>query len=80
MAAIYAIRVKGHLGAHWAQWFDGLTITNDANGEGVLSGPLADQGALFGVLARVRDLGLTLIEVRCLEDEGASREGGYAAQ
>ena len=58
----YEIRVEGHLTADWSDWFEGLTVCQDKNGETVLSGPL-DQAALHGVLAKVRDLGLTLVAV-----------------
>ncbi len=60
----YAITVQGHLDTHWSAWFDDLTITNQPNGEAVLTGPLRDQAALHGVLARLRDLGLALIAVQ----------------
>ncbi len=60
---VYRIRIKGHLDSHWSEWFDGLTITNEPNGESVLAGPIADQAALHGILAKVRDLGLTLVSV-----------------
>jgi len=60
---MYRITVKGHLDSHWSAWFDNLTISNEANGEAVLCGPLADQSALYGVLAKVRDLGLPLLAV-----------------
>jgi len=63
METQYHIRVKGHLDDHWSDWFGGLTITNQANGEAVLAGPLADQAALHGVLIRIRDLGLPLLAV-----------------
>jgi len=59
----YQIRVKGHLGQQWQGWFDGLTITNVEQGEAILSGPLPDQAALHGVLTKIRDLGLPLLEV-----------------
>jgi len=59
----YHIRLKGHLDNHWSDWFEGMTISNQANGETVLAGPLADQAALHGVLNRIRDLGLPLIAV-----------------
>jgi hypothetical protein len=59
----YRIRLKGQLGPQWAEWFDGLTVTNDACGDTVLSGPIADQAALFGLLRRVRDIGLPLLSV-----------------
>ena len=59
----YHIRVKDHLDDHWSDWFGGLTISNEADGEAVLAGPLADQAALHGVLIKIRDLGLPLIAV-----------------
>jgi hypothetical protein len=58
----YEIRVEGHLATDWSDWFEGLTVCQEVNGETVLSGPL-DQAALHGVLAKVRDLGLTLVAV-----------------
>ena len=54
--SFYEIRVKGHLDPRWSEWFDGLQITNEPNGEALLSGHIPDQAALHGVLARVRDL------------------------
>lgn len=58
----YEIRVEGHLSADWSDWFEGLAIRQEADGETTLSGPL-DQAALHGALAKVRDLGLTLVAV-----------------
>ncbi len=66
-AKVYEIRLKGHLDARWAEWFDGLTITLEENGSTLLSGPLADQAALHGILKKVRDLGLTLLSVNSVE-------------
>ena len=60
----YEIRVKGHLNARWADWFDGLTLTQESDGTKLLSGPIVDQAALHGLLGKVRDLGLPLIAVR----------------
>lgn len=60
---VYQIRLKGHLGRHWTDWFDGLTITALDNGETLLIGPVADQAALHGLLKKVRDLGLPLLSV-----------------
>ena len=60
-----SITVKGHLDERWSEWFDGLTITNLENGETMLAGHLPDQAALHGMLTKVRDLGLTLVLVRC---------------
>jgi hypothetical protein len=54
----YEIRLKGHLDARWVKWFDGLAITLDDNGNTLLSGPVADQAALHGILKKVRDVGL----------------------
>ena len=59
----YQIRVKGYLEGSWSEWFEGLALTAEDNGEMVLSGPIVDQAALHGVLARVRDLGLPLLSV-----------------
>ena len=59
----YQIRFKGHLDPSWSAWFDGLSITHEANGETVLTGPLPDQSALYGVLEKARNLNLTLVAV-----------------
>ncbi|MBK8905803.1 MAG: hypothetical protein IPM53_31770 [Anaerolineaceae bacterium] len=60
---IYQIRLRGHLGLQWADWFDGLTIILTEDGDTLLTGPVADQAALHGLLKKVRDLGLPLISV-----------------
>jgi len=60
---IYQIRVKGHLGAQWKDWFGGLTVTLEDNGETLLTGPVVDQAALHGLLRKVRDLGIPLVSV-----------------
>ena len=60
----YEIRLKGHLEARWADWFDGLRLSQERDGTTVLSGSVVDQAALHGLLAKVRDLGLPLIAVR----------------
>jgi hypothetical protein len=60
---VYQIRLKGHLGRQWTDWFDGLTITLEDNGDTLLTGPVADQAALHGLLKKVRDLGLTLLSL-----------------
>jgi hypothetical protein len=57
----YTIRVQGHLDPSWSSWFDGLTLTNLPGGQAELSGPMADEAALHGVLLRIRDLGLPLL-------------------
>jgi hypothetical protein len=63
MPTDYHIRLKGHQDGHWSAWFENMTISNEANGEAILHGPLADQAALHGVLIKVRDLGLPLLAV-----------------
>ena len=63
----YEITVEGILDSHWSAWFDGLQLASDAAGRTTISGPVADQAALHGVLTRIRDLGLTLLAVRRAE-------------
>ncbi len=58
--SIYKIKVKGRLSVDWSEWFDNLKVTHEPNGDTVLSGPVADQAELFGLLLRIRDLGLPL--------------------
>lgn len=58
---IYQIRIKGHLDEQWTDWFSGLTITLEESGYSLLTGPITDQAALFGLLRRVSDLGMKLI-------------------
>ncbi len=65
--AVYQITVKGQLSADWCAWFDGMTITQDAAGATLITGPVADQAALHGLLRKVRDLGLTLVALRSSE-------------
>jgi hypothetical protein len=64
--SVYEIRVEGHLTDRWADWFEGLAIRNDRDGETTLSGLLVDQAALFGALAKLHDLSLILISVQRL--------------
>ena len=74
-AKVYEIRLKGHLEARWVKWFDGLAITLEENGNTLLSGPVADQAALHGLLKKVRDVGLPLLSVNSVEpDTGEVRE------
>ena len=65
----YEIRLKGHLEPRWADWFDGLTLTQESDGTTVLSGSVVDQTALHGLLGKVRDLGLPLIAVNRRRDQ-----------
>jgi hypothetical protein len=62
-AGRYEIRLQGHLGARWAAWFDGLSLTNQSDGTTLISGLVPDQAALHGLLQRVRDLGVPLVSV-----------------
>jgi hypothetical protein len=59
----YEIRLQGHLAARWSAWFDGLTVTNEPDGTTVISGPVADQAALHGLLQKARDVGMPLLSV-----------------
>jgi hypothetical protein len=65
----YEIRLKGHLEPRWADWFDGLTLTQESDGTTVLRGSVVDQAALHGLLGKVRDLGLPLIAVNRRRDQ-----------
>ena len=67
---VYQIRIEGHLGRRWTDWLEGLTITPEDNGETLLTGPVADQAALHGLLGKVRDLGMPLLSVIRLEKGG----------
>ena len=75
---IYSIRVQGHLDQERSGWFDGLAITHTSEGETILSGPIIDQAALHGVLLKIRDLGLSLLEVKrgsAAPDDGRASTG-----
>jgi hypothetical protein len=60
---VYKIRIKGHLDQQWTEWFEGLTITLEDNGDTLLTGHVVDQAALHGLLRKVRDLGMPLLSV-----------------
>jgi hypothetical protein len=60
---VYQIRVKGYLGEEWSDWFDGMAVTHPDNGETILTGPIVDQPALFGMLFKVSNLNITLLSV-----------------
>jgi hypothetical protein len=63
---VYQIGIKGHLGREWTDWFGGLTITLEDNGETLLTGPVLDQAALHGLLRKVRDVAMPLLSVVCV--------------
>jgi hypothetical protein len=67
--ARYELRVQGVLDARWSAWFEGLWVTSDDQGQTTIAGPVADQAALHGLLAKVRDLGLPLLSVRRLDPD-----------
>jgi len=64
---VYEIRIKGHLDRQWTDWFEGLTITLEDNGETLLTGPVVDQAALYGLLRNVRDVAIPLLSVVCVK-------------
>ena len=66
---VYRIRLRGPLDPQWSTWFEGLSVAETVDGDTTLSGPLADQSALHGVLARIRDLGLELVSVTSEADQ-----------
>jgi hypothetical protein len=76
---IYQIRIKGHLGHQWTDWFEGLTITLEDNGDKLLTGSVIDQAALHGLLKKVRDIGMPLVSVSPLECGPSSSLGAGQA-
>jgi len=64
---VYQIRIKGHLGHQWTEWFGDLIMTLEDNGDTLLTGPVVDQAALHGLLKKVRDLGMPLLSVNCVK-------------
>lgn len=78
---VYQIRIKGHLGSQWTDWFEGLTITLEEDGDTLLTGPVIDQAVLHGLLKKVRDLGLPLLSVSPVKpDPSATLGTGQADQ
>jgi hypothetical protein len=75
-AGQYEIRLKGHLDARWAAWFDGLILTRDRDGTTVIRGPVVDQAALHGLLQKVRDIGLPLVSVARISPDSPSTTTG----
>ena len=72
----YQVRIKGHLDAEWAGWLGGLTLTLDANGDTLLTSPALDLAALYGLLKKVRDLGLTLISINPIDPDHSAVVSG----
>ena len=68
MDSIYRVHVRGHLDDHWSEWLGGLALQRQPDGTTILTGPVADQAALHGVIARIRDLGLPLLAVDLVAD------------
>ena len=66
---LYELRLKGHLDGRWAAWFDGLSLRHESDGTTTIHGPVADQAALHGLLQKVRDVGLPLVSVICVEPD-----------
>ena len=77
---VYQIRIKGHLDPRWSEWFDGLHITNEPNGEALLWGYIADQAALHGALAKVRDLNLQLISLTSVHTDQQESPRDHGAE
>lgn len=73
---VYQIKVKGHLADHWSDWLGGLTISQDAQGHTLLTGIVPDQAALHGILAQIRDLGLTLIAITSQDAKSEEQQSG----
>ncbi len=70
---VYQIRIKGHLDGQWTDWFEGLTITLEEDGNTLLSGPVPDQAALHGLLKKVRDLGMPLVSVSQVQFDSSEK-------
>ena len=75
MSPRYEFRVAGHLDAHWSSWLCDLTLLRHPDGTSTLTGPLADQSQLYGVLTHLRDMGATLLSVQRLPDNTGARDG-----
>jgi len=71
-ATNYQIKIEGQLGSQWSDWFEGLSISHEQDGTTLLTGPVADQSALHGLLKKVRDLGMPLVSVNRMETDGCS--------
>jgi hypothetical protein len=74
---VYQIRIEGHLGSHWAGWFGGVTVTLEEDGDTVITGRVVDQAALYGLLKKVRDLGMPLLSLQRVEPSQADAEDAH---
>ena len=74
-APLYEIRLKGHLGREWTDWFGGMAVALTEDGDTLLTGPVTDQAALFGLLRKVRDLGLPLVSINEMRHEPSKTTG-----
>ena len=72
---VFQFRIRGHLGSQWSDWFNGLNVTLEDNGDTLLTGPVTDQAALHGLLKKVRDLGMSLLSVVCINHEHEESTG-----
>ena len=77
---VYQLRIEGHLGCQWTDWFGGLTITLEDNGDTLLTGPVVDQAALHGLFKKVRDLGMPLVSVNRVEPGPSTRPPGVGTR
>jgi hypothetical protein len=71
----YQVRIRGLLDSRWSDWFDGMTVSATGNGDTLLTGPIEDQAALHGLLKKVRDGGMPLISVTCVENDTENMKG-----
>ena len=74
-STVYQIRITGHLDSRWADWFGGMTITLEDNGDTLLTGAVIDQAALYGLLRQVRDLGMPLVSVNRVDTNSFHAQG-----
>jgi hypothetical protein len=72
---VYQIKIKGHVDQGWSDWFEGMSISIGDNGDTLVRGSVADQAALHGLLRKVRDLGMPLLSVTCVEDDTGEVKG-----